>query len=60
MTEDQRKQPWVERCARHIQRRHMMAPPEALELAMEMHAALAGTGCPERVADELFSGCEAL
>jgi hypothetical protein len=55
MSEELVEQPWIERCAQRIQLRHTVAPAEALELAREMHAALGGAGCPERVADELFA-----
>jgi hypothetical protein len=55
MSEELSRQPWIQRCAQRIQWRHMVAPAEALEIAQEMHAALDGVGCPERVADELFA-----
>ncbi len=46
---------WITRCAQRIRLRHVVAADEAMELATEMHRALNGTGCPERVADELFA-----
>ncbi len=55
MSEELLRQPWIERCAQRIHLRHMVAPAEALEIATEMHNALRGAGCPERVADELFA-----
>lgn len=54
MSDEQGTAPWIERCAQRIQLRHMVAAAEAMELATEMHRALGGVGCPERVADELF------
>jgi len=54
MNEETAVQPWVQRFAQRIQRRHTVGADEAVELARQMHAALGGAGCPERVADELF------
>jgi hypothetical protein len=45
---------WIERCARRLQLRHMVAPPDALEIASVMHEAYGAHACPERAAEELF------
>jgi len=54
MSEEQTNSNWIERCAERIQLRHLVPAPDAVELATEMHTALGGRACPERVADELF------
>lgn len=45
---------WIERCARRLQLRHMVTPPDALEIASVMHEAYGARACPERAAEELF------
>ena len=54
MPEEPTQNTWIQRCAQRIQMRHMVAPPDARELAAEMHSAFGAEACPERVADELF------
>lgn len=45
---------WIERCARRLQLRHMVPPPDALEIASVMHEEYGAQSCPERAAEELF------
>jgi hypothetical protein len=55
MSNEGLQQTWIRRCAQRIRLRHVIADDEAMELAREMHHALGGAGCPERVAEELFA-----
>jgi hypothetical protein len=55
MPDDNTNPTWIQRCAQRIQLRHLVAAPEAMELAAEMHLAYGVSACPERVADELFA-----